>query len=119
MSLQVESGAMHRCRKNIAAGLLSRELGLQWRQQHIPANTALQNYAESVASQSSQNEVCPRYSLTATFCDVVVVVVAYAFKSHNWSARQRHHRLQSSLDNKPNAHSSAHAWVKGHGSLVM
>jgi len=21
--------------------------------------------------------------------------------------------------NKPNAHSSAHAWVKGHGSLVM
>jgi len=25
----------------------------------------------------------------------VVVVVAYAFKSHNWSAKQRHHRLQS------------------------
>ena len=23
------------------------------------------------------------------------VVVAYAFRSHNWSARQRHHRLQS------------------------
>jgi len=23
------------------------------------------------------------------------------------------------LVNKPNAHSSAHAWVKGHGSLVM
>jgi len=22
-------------------------------------------------------------------------------------------------ENKPNAHSSAHAWVKGHGSLVM
>ena len=26
---------------------------------------------------------------------VVVVVVGYAFKSHNWSAKQRHHRLQS------------------------
>jgi len=26
---------------------------------------------------------------------IVVVVVACAFRSHNWSARQRHHRLQS------------------------
>ena len=26
---------------------------------------------------------------------LVVVVAAYAFRSHNWSARQRHHRLQS------------------------
>ena len=26
---------------------------------------------------------------------VVVVVVEYAFRSHNWPARQRHHRLQS------------------------
>jgi len=25
----------------------------------------------------------------------VVVVVAYVFRSHNWSARQQHHRLQS------------------------
>jgi len=27
--------------------------------------------------------------------------------------------LQTANFNKPNAHSSAHAWVKGHGSLVM
>ena len=29
--------------------------------------------------------------------------------------------LRTNADNvnKPNAHSSAHAWVKGHGSLVM
>jgi len=26
---------------------------------------------------------------------------------------------RSGCRNKPNAHSSAHAWVKGHGSLVM
>ena len=28
---------------------------------------------------------------------VVVEVVAYAFRSHNWSVRQRHHRLQSAV----------------------
>jgi len=27
----------------------------------------------------------------------ILVVVAYAFKSHNWPAKQRHHRLQSAV----------------------
>ena len=41
--------------------------------------------------QTSNNAIalCPQ------FCPLVVVVVVYAFRSHNWSARQWHHRLQS------------------------
>jgi len=66
--LQVESRNMHRYRKNITLGLFARELGLQWRQQCIPADTVLQNYAESVASQSTQNEVLYCLS-TANVCD--------------------------------------------------
>lgn len=55
--LQVECEAMHRRRSNITCSLFARELGLGWRQQCIPSNTALQNYAESIASQSTKNEV--------------------------------------------------------------
>jgi len=55
---------MHRRRSNIQHSLLARELGLGWRQQCIPSSTALQNYAESIASQSTKNEV--RYSLLNT-----------------------------------------------------
>ena len=32
---------------------------------------------------------------SAACCVVVVVVVVVCIRSHNWSARQRHHRLQS------------------------
>ena len=34
-------------------------------------------------------------AFTAAITLVTVVVVAYAFRSHNWSAKQRHHHLQS------------------------
>jgi len=48
---------MHRRQTNVACSLLSRELGLGWRQQCVPSNTALQYYAESIASLSTKNEV--------------------------------------------------------------
>lgn len=60
---QVESEAMHRRRANITHSLFARELGIGWRQQCFPANSALQIYAEAVASQSTKNEVlngCPK-----------------------------------------------------------
>jgi len=56
--VQVLLEAMHRRRWNITRSLYGRELGLGWRQQCIPSNVALQNYAELIASQPTNNEVC-------------------------------------------------------------
>ena len=54
---------MHRRRSNITRSLCARELGIGWRQQRIPSNVALQNYAELIASQPTKNEVLVHYTL--------------------------------------------------------